>query len=491
MNTRVWVATLAWASSVAVSGQNGFLISFDDVQEGRNGVGVSVKETESGYLIFARQFSETFPAQTHVYVRKVDSSGAYEHEHEFLVGDNRDFDLGYIDPVTQRPGGSFAVVVTEGYDYAGSKFLYVISDNGDTISRHFVTTYPPQDSIIHVIRQTRSTASNGYVLVGAFDPPNELSSILLVRLNDLGDTLWTNHFGTSAEAPVGLGVAQYLDGGFLLTGYGTPPGNQNMSFLIRVDIMGNFLWRRNYGGRASVNGAVRITADGGIITWSEYRDGTWPTDWQQMMLTRWDENGAIIWQKKSHYNYFTNSFIATGTSLLNGVLAKFTPEGDSLWSRNYAMVQGGSNLFDVEPTSDGGFVATGTAFATSLDTGYQTNQLIWVLKTDSLGCVVPGCQNVGVQAYEIGLQEQLVLSPNPASDRLTINLPLPTGFALEGQVQAVLLDAQGRTVLERSMAARSGAITDGLDVSELPAGVYYVHLRDARRWLAGGTVVVE
>ncbi|MBK8499326.1 MAG: hypothetical protein IPL52_11040 [Flavobacteriales bacterium] len=55
----------------------------------------------------------------------------------------------------------------------------------------------------------------------------------------------------------------------------------------------------------------------------------------------------------------------------------------------------------------------------------------------------------------------------------------------------MLLDAHGRTVLEKSIAASNCAINDALDVSDLQPGLYYLHLRDQRRWLAGGKVVVE
>jgi len=30
-----------------------------------------------------------------------------------------------------------------------------------------------------------------------------------------------------------------------------------------------------------------------------------------------------------------------------------------------------------------------------------------------------------------------------------------------------------------------------VDVSALPAGLYYLHLRDARRWLAGSKLVIQ
>ncbi len=324
---------------------------------------------------------------------------------------------------------------------------------------------------------------------------------MLGVMDPMGDTLWVKRYGTPIEAPVALGVAEYTDGGFLLTGYGTPPGNFNMSFLIRTDASGNEIWRRNYGNNASVGGAVRIAADGGIITWSEYRDPTWPNwYWQQMMLTKWNATGNVVWQKRSHYNNYVNTYdfeilpdgsmIATGTALLEAVLAKFSPTGDSLWSRSFTPTHGGSYLYDVQPTSDGGFVATGETFKYDpIDTQFQTNQIIWVVKTDSLGCVVPGCQNVGVHEYALDLNEHLSVWPNPVNDRINLTFTPPPEFTATGKLRVVLLDATGKQVLEASFAPSTEQFN--LSAVGLAPGVYHLHLSDAKKWLAGRTIVKE
>jgi len=57
-------------------------------------------------------------------------------------------------------------------------------------------------------------------------------------------------------------------------------------------------------------------------------------------------------------------------------------------------------------------------------------------------------------------------------------------------VQAVLLDAQGRGVLRNTTPSNS-TIQGRLDVSALHSGIYYLHLRDDQKWLAGAKVVVE
>ncbi len=479
------------------AGQGGFIVHFDELQAGRAGRGVGVREVPEGFLVFASQFSQEFPTKQHIYTRLLDPSGLFVQEHEYIVGLNRGFDIGYIDAVSESPGGTWVAVIDEGRDFASRKMFYRFDEGGDTLSTRLLMTYPPVDSILQAIRQVKRVSDGGFAACGFHDPPDALSKIMFLRMDPEGDTLWTRRYGNTNEAPVALGVAEYLDGGFLLTGYST--NIFNSSFLIRTDADGNLLWRRDYGNRATaVNGAVRIANDGGILTWSEYRDPLWPNNWQQMMLTKWNASGGIVWQKRSHLNNLTStydlevlpdgSFIGSGTSLLNGVLAKFSSTGDSLWSRIYSFTHDFHLLYDVEPTSDGGFVATGTAYRYApVDTALQTNQIIWVVKTDSLGCVVPGCDQVGVREYALDLNEHLRVWPNPVSDRLWLGFEPPAELAPQGRLHVLVLDATGRQVQSTAFTGTTLQLATG----NWPPGIYHLHLSDGQRWLAGRTVVKE
>ncbi len=103
----------------------------------------------------------------------------------------------------------------------------------------------------------------------------------------------------------------------------------------------------------------------------------------------------------------------------------------------------------------------------------------------------PPRELLSVQEFESALQSAWQVSPNPAREAVRFSLELPGGYQLHGEVQAVLLDAQGKEV-GRQLAQANGSLLSGaVALDGQAAGLYYLHLRDAVKWLAGGKVVVE
>jgi hypothetical protein len=491
---------LALAGSLCASGQGGFISHYDDVQAGRSGFATSVKEVSDGYLLFSLGISNDGTGRTHVFVWKVDEQGSFVQRFEHRYGDDRNYDIGFINSVGDLPGQRFQAALAEGWHYSGETWLYTFDQTGDTIARKYIMSFPPEDSTTHAIRQTVVTSDTGLVLCGFFERPGLIVDAFLVRLNTDGDTLWTSRLGTADQAYVALGIQEYVDGGFVLTGFRNYGSPWNKSFLIRTDAEGNQLWRRLYGGIAIQNGAVRVAADGGIITWSTYREPGWDLDWQQMMLTKWSPTGSVIWQRKVNKDYQVGtqdmeilsdgSIVGAGTIEDRAALVKFNADGDSLWTREYTLFGSYHGFYDVQATSDGGFVCTGAAFSfPPTDPGIQTSQVIWVVKTDSLGCVVPGCNTVGVEEYVMDLNEHLRVWPNPvaAGAPLTLAFEPPQEFTPNGPLRVVVLDALGKQVHEERVQVGTCQLAN----LPLATGVYHLHLTDNTRWLAGANFVVE
>ena len=71
--------------------------------------------------------------------------------------------------------------------------------------------------------------------------------ILLVKVNAHGDTMFTRHYGGSAD-DYAFGICPTHDGGFVLTGKSHSFGYSFDGFLCRVDTNGNLQWFYGFGG---------------------------------------------------------------------------------------------------------------------------------------------------------------------------------------------------------------------------------------------------
>ena len=489
------------AGSTFAPCQNTFVVHMDAVQQGYGGSGRSVVEVPGGYLVFGHQNSNDGTGRNRCTIYQLDGVGNYLSRLELGANDDYHSNFGFFDPVCSVD--SEFVGLVQRFDLFASIVQFQrFSALGEEEQVHQVLYLDPADSVVVGTRQFRASMDGGYVFCGFVDPPDAYARAWLVKVDSVGTIQWQKEYGHPDQAYEAISVAQYPDGGYVLAGYRLPANLTNLGWVIRTDSAGNELWRRFFGNDGGGWGAVRIAADGSIVTYSDYGEEDWPWGWRQNLLTKWSADGDLVWQTRANYSSPVTAYdlevvpdqsiIGVGTIGQRIALTKYSAEGDSLWCRVLKVFDhaGGHRAYDVERASDGGFLLTGEATQVGGDPtpGLET---IFVIKTDSFGCVVPGCQNVGVEEYVMDLQEHLRISPNPTSDLVNVLLELPEGGELLGQTQVQLLDASGSMVLVEKVQQNFNQLRATLDVSALPAGTYYLHLRDGKRWLAGGKVVVQ
>jgi hypothetical protein len=180
-----------------------------------------------------------------------------------------------------------------------------------------------------------------------------------------------------------------------------------------------------------------------------------------------------------------------------GLLLRTTSTGDSLWMRHYAfhdsvIDQGSGRFWDVLPTAEGGFIAAGAAyqpFNAPYPPGYS--QDAWVVKVDSLGCIVPGCDGLtGITEQVTNLADALKLYPNPVHGELHVDIKLPADLTGHGPLTLSVTSLDGKRILQQQVpTSAAGEVV--VDVSSLSSGMYSLHLSDATRWLAGKKFVVQ
>jgi hypothetical protein len=109
-----------------------------------------------------------------------------------------------------------------------------------------------------------------------------------------------------------------------------------------------------------------------------------------------------------------------------------------------------------------------------------------------MGCIVPGCDGVGIVEQVTNLSGALKVYPNPvsANGQVTVEVSLPASLQLGSTLRLVLTSMQGQVIKELALPAQNDQRVV-LDVGGLAAGFYSVHIADGGRWLTGSRLVVS
>ena len=469
-------------------------IQFDTVRFGpvSYAIGYSVFEVEAGFQVFNLQkFSGT--SFQDLVVSKFDVGGGFMSEvhHASYSADW----IGSSSPAVTVYDGFVSGVAHFGFGAVDSLFVYKFNGSGDTVWTRFIGA---DSSLVH--RATARTLDGDLLLAGTRDPGRKA---YIFHLDSVGNIMGYHPYDDFN----GEDVAEGKDGRWYLCGIGNQTNNYGRAILLRSDTLGQQLWR--YTDWSMYGRFVSMIAlqDGGVVGLGSRNP---LGEDQRASLTKLDTAGVVVWFKdiwqtddpnwvcnlNCGFEYPDSTLIVAGTlrSMADrdkGILFKLEQNGETLWHRFYSHYPGAAYgkdqiFWDVKPTSDGGMVLTGE---TNSD-DYDYAQL-WLLKLDSMGCLVPGCGSVGVQEYTDLFNGKLVVAPNPARDLVNVALDLGEGIEVSGQVRALLLDATGRVVLEQPVQQNVNKLSATVDVSALSGGKYYLHLRDAKTWLAGSKLVVE
>lgn len=183
---------------------------------------------------------------------------------------------------------------------AGSTDVYLIKTDslGDTL---WTQTYG--GVLDDVGRCIQCIQDSGYIIVGhtrSFGAGGW--DIYLIRTNSAGDTLWTKTYGGNS-ADFGYCIANTIDGGFIISGE-TRSFGSNISevLLIKTDSLGNSLWMKTFYNAAYFptgeqgGMSVQQTADGGYIVAGYCGEFTYLYD-SFVYLIKTDSSGDTMWTR--------------------------------------------------------------------------------------------------------------------------------------------------------------------------------------------------
>ncbi len=292
-----------------------------------------------------------------------------------------------------------------------TSFLLKLDQNGDTL---WSKTYEPYSFSKNVIQ----TKNNGFLLCGQIGPIYNMTNIYLIKTDGLGDTIWTKKGGLGFQYGRAEDVVQLMDSSYIITGSVYHGSDQNV-FVSKIDKNGNQIWTKEYGGSDD-----------------DYA--------QAMDIINNDE--LII--TGNTYSYASGQFTNSDVWLL-----RLDNNGDTLWTRTYGDEENNQSV-DIKNCSDGSFIICGN---------FPDSDESFLLKTDSLG----NAPNI-LTISKIGKNNSVEINiyPNPAVEKLTIELPL----IKYSKAKVIVYDLWGRKIDAFNTEIKNNSAQ--FDVDSLPFGVY-------------------
>ena len=289
--------------------------------------GESVRQTsDGGYIVTGFTYSYG-NGETDVYLLKISPTGRQEWD-KYFGGDY--WDEGYS--VQETSDGGFVIVGSTFSFGAGEYDVYVVKTRS-TGSLEFEQTFGGLgDDHGWSIQQT---SDGGYIIVGYTESFGAgMRDIYLLKLDPGTELQWQRTIdGTNDD--VGYSVQQTSDGGYIIAGF-ISYWCQYLGLyqydvaLIKTDPIGNQIWAKTFPGTDDicsgddVGSSVKQTLDGGYIIAGETR--------------------------------------SYGQGVANFYMVKTDPNGNKQWQKAFGDTERGFAT-DIQETSDGGFIITGTTYS--------------------------------------------------------------------------------------------------------------------------------
>jgi hypothetical protein len=366
--------------------------------------------------------------------------------------------------------------------------------NGNYISRFDYSQTKPYAARNMLLRPD----GNVYVL---FDIKDSITN-KIIEYTRCYDRNW--NFLWDMHTPVNVGLNQTksavsLDSGLIIGYTAWPGGGQDLAFNVeKYSKDGQLEWHTKYPHSCDNNGSgIKINAmpDGTYI-------GAFKSDSFGFLIAghlelwfKLNANGDRVWEKantmeeRSIYHSFVSqsgNIIACGEMddyyfdtiqdpYLSGYLMCLNPDGERVWERKILdktagiyrqYVYGGTEL------PNGDLVFVGMVWDTMTTPENPAFTDMWIFKTDSLGCLTPGCGE-WQSLVAVGEPQKTMpvrtfgIYPNPVTDHCnlvaTLGEVIPTG-----QYFVRLYDSKGQFLFSQNI---DPLFLNQIDLSGAPAGL--------------------
>lgn len=310
--------------------------------------------------------------------------------------------------------------------------------NGDTV---FIKRFSNPDKNWRVNSIVQND-DGSYLLAGKQDLSQENSKMLLLKIDQQGNFIWSQTYGNSTDIR-NIKTITKANNGFILGGYRTI-GSAYYGLLTKVDLLGNILWQQTLPDMSLIWNLNKLS-DGNYVAVGRHIHIHYPgnSSWGNCLALKFSENGNIIWSNNygrieevgSFLNFLelnNGNLLFTGSQgeeegfLNDAFILKTLPDGDSIGAviNNKCGLNSTENYVDVLEKGDGNLIAVGSFWM-----GCTPD--FWVVGLDSLGCHEQGCESLSIdESPESETDNIFSIYPNPSENIFKISTSI-NNFSLK------------------------------------------------------------
>ena len=270
-----------------------------------------------------------------------------------------------------------------------------------------------------------------------------------VKIDSSGNTIYETKNGNGFFDEVGYNLNYFKDGAILQSGwidYNDLTLLETDGTLNKIDASGNTYFSKVIGNPDKDDGGLGtivssnkkyIYARQAIDTLINADDDLYP-----YYISKMDTNGNKIWQtifnapqsvdfwnlkqKKNGNIIGIGNKIIGGDGVYDGYICELDTNGNVLWERTYNTdLEYSAYLFDMVETEDGYLVFSGSGVGF---VGPIYNFTTWLLKLDSMGCLVPGCDETPIINSPVNEVALFTIYPNPITNSSIVEINIPENF---------------------------------------------------------------
>lgn len=409
-------------------------------------------------------------------------------------------------PIVQTSDGGY--LMTGIYFFNKWGFIIKLDSEGEI---EFSIPYPDPEIKTYIFNQVIEVA-DGYMIAGMKQIQNFHLQSFVMKINLSGELIWEKKYGNVSVDENGIGSLFQIDENTFLVGavkaafpFTTPysyDDTWSIGWIFAIDSVGviKWEWEGELNEETNIIG-LRKTDDGGylystgekvipnIFTIGRIakiikRNSNFDLEWELAMSPNAENlNLTREIQPTPDGNWVALGNWATPDTTImyeekwyGGCHYKFSPQGDSIWSRcdtvadiDIDNIHSSDALGGIAVLPSGSIISAGKVNKYNTVSGHRS--LGWLVKLDQNGCLDTLC-NLSTAIPELSFSKELevLVYPNPVTDYLSVQKEV--NEILDYQIT----DVNGRILKNGELINK----VQNIDFSKISSGVYFIKITNPK-----------